>query len=80
MQRLLIAAALLASLPALASERVSATRVAQDVYKLDDGRVVITTGCSVTGSAEDAILNDAEDMLTFIDDEEECDVRTIHRR
>lgn len=54
--------------------------IGQDVYKLDDGRIVVTSGCSVTGSGEDAILNDTEDMLTFIDDEEECDVQKIHRR
>ena len=80
MLRSLIVAALLISCPALASERVSATRVGQDVFKLDDSRIVVTSGCSVTGSGEDAILNDTEDMLTFIDDEEECDVQKIHRR
>jgi hypothetical protein len=62
---------------ALAAERVDATYVARDVYKLIDGRIVLTIGCSAIGPMQDAIINDSEDAITFIDDSEQCDIRAI---
>jgi len=77
MKTLLIVMCALVSLPASAMERVSATRVDRDVYKLEDGRVVITTGCPVSSKSEEAIINDKQDMLIFMDAQEQCEVKGI---
>ncbi len=78
MKRIVICLVAIASLPALAAERVTATRVGSDVYKLDDRRVVVTIGCTAVGASEDALINENEDKLVFIDDGEECDIKSIH--
>jgi hypothetical protein len=70
--RMTFLAAVFLALPAQADERLTATYAGHDMYDLSTGRRAFTRDCEAPTS--EAFFDDLRKTLTFIEDEEECEV------